>query len=247
MSTGLRSRLWVVGVLIAIVGCGEDKSPTNSVEDYTITVTYGSSPGTVDLGGLPRHIIDGLDAVKLSDIVDTTLVAEPANYAYRIIGQDGFYAHVKGNPDNTWEHLQAGYLVLSAMRVSFDFSLGLPSRYNIKDVAEMKILRKIDFVSPADSLIQYVVEEMSQTAFEDTLSGVSLTGFVPSDVVADPPSYAYTLLAADGFSITITYDQLSTGFFIPELDRVLYTDPDASGKMKVKKLNRITAVLTADQ
>jgi hypothetical protein len=229
-------------VLVLFTGCSDDKSPTKAKETYQFTVVFGTSSSVVELNDLTKYTIENLEAVKLSDLVDTTLVTEPDNYTYRIIGTDGFYANVKGSPDNTWEHIQDGYILLSTMAVSFDPSLELISRYNIKDAAEMKILRKIDFITPADSLIQYVVDDMTQVAFEDTLTGVALTEFIPSEVISDPAAFSYSLIAVDDYSQTMTYGQLLEGYYVIEEDRVLYTNPDISGKLKIKMLNRIAAV-----
>ena len=97
----------------------------------------------MNLADLTVYTIEEQQAVKISDLVDTSVVTEPVNHAYRLIGSDGFYANIKGNPDNTWEHIQNGYIVLSTMGVTFDATLELINRYNIKNAAELKILRKI--------------------------------------------------------------------------------------------------------
>ena len=223
------------------IGCGEDKSPTRNKETHSLTVTFESSSTAVDLDDLDKHTIEGEEAVKLADLIDTSLVIYHQNYAYRIIGEDGFYAHMKGNPDNTWEQLQSGYIILSRMSSYFDPSLELPGRYNIKDTAEMRILRKIDFVTPADSLIQFIVDEMTATAFEDTLTGIALTEFVTPGVAANPSVYLYDLVAADGYTKTINYEQLIEGYYIVEDDRILYTNSDIPSSMKIKHLNRVIA------
>ena len=226
-------------ILINFSGCGDDKSPTISEESYFITVTFGSSSRQVNLAELNRETIDGEEAVKLTDLVDISAVIYPQNHAYRFIGEDGFYAHIKGNPDNTWEQIQSGYILLTSMNTTFDPSLELPSRYNIKNTAEMKILRKIDIVTPADSLIQFIIDEMTQIAFEDTLTGIPLTGFVSTDIIDNPSAHAYDLVAADDYTVTISYEQFMEGFYIIEYDRILYTNPDISSKLKIKHLNRI--------
>ena len=214
-------------VISLFTGCGGDKSPVESQEpSYFITVKYGSSSIEVNLDELNRHNIDGVEAVKLSDLIDTSIVTESHNHAYRIIGKDGFYAHMKGNPDNTWEQLQWGYILLPTMRVSFDPSLELQGSYNIKDMVEMKILRKVDLVTPADSLIQFIIEDMTQTAFKDSLTGIKLTEFIPSDIVDDPRAFSYDLIAADEYSVTISYEQLLEGYYVIEYDRVLYSNPE---------------------
>ena len=227
-------------VLLLFTGCGDDKSPVEPQEtSYSIIVTHGSSSKDVNLSDLSMHIIDGEEAVNLSDIVNTLNVTDPHNNAYRIIGSDGFYAHMKGNADNIWEHFQSGYILLYTMRVFFDPSLEITGRYNIKDVAEIKIIRKIDLITPADSLIQFITDEMTQTAFEDTLTGIKLTEFVSSDIVGDPRAFLYDLVAADEYTKTINYDQLMQGYYIINSDRVLYNDSDISSTLKIKHLNRI--------
>ena len=100
--------------LLYFIGCGEDKSPTQNKEIHSLTVTFESSSVTVNLDDLGMHTIDGEKAVMLADLVDTSLVKYPQNYAYRIIGGDGFYAHLgrllgyeKGNCGGT--HIVTGY------------------------------------------------------------------------------------------------------------------------------------------
>lgn len=226
-------------VLMILSGCSDDKNPTKSQTTYPLIITFHSNSSEIDLNDFTSYTIEGTKAVLLSDLVDTSLVAYPHNYAYRIIGEDGFYAHSKGNPDNIWDHLLAGYLLLPSMNTTFDTSLGLPSRYNIKETAEMKIIRKIDVITPADSLMQFIVDEMTHTAFEDTLTGIALVDFIPSELVSNLSVYKYDLIAADDFTKTLSYDQLLKGYYVIENDRVLYTDPEISSDMKIRNLNRL--------
>jgi len=228
-------------VLICFIGCGEDKSPTQDEDTYPLTVTFDSSSTVMNLDNFRKHIIDGEEAVILADLVDTSIVIYPQNYAYRIVGEDGFYAHMKGDPDNTWEQLQSGYIILSRMSSCFDPSLELPGRYYVKDTAEMEILRKIDFVTPADSLIQFVVDEMTLTAFEDSLTGIALSEFATPVIDGDPPVYSYDLVAADEYTKTINYEQILEGYYIIELDRVFYANSEVPSSLKIKHLNRIIA------
>ena len=83
---------------------------------------------------------------------------------------------------------------------------------------------------------------MTTEAFEDSLTGISLTEFIPSDVLGKPSSYSYNLVAADNFSQTITYEQLLEGYYVLEEDRVLYRNIEISNKCKIKQLNRIIAI-----
>jgi len=232
--------------LISVIGCGSDKSPTKDNETYSFTITFGSSSIEIDAGELTRHTIDGVEGVLLSDIADTFILTEPQNHAYRLIGDDGFYAHIKGNPDNTCEHIQSGYFILSTMRIFFDPVLELPGRYNIKNAVEMKILRKIDIITPADSLVQFIIEEMTTTAFDDSLTAVKLTEFITPDITDNPSAYSYELIANDDYTRTISFDQFREGYYVIEYDRVLYSIADISSELKIKQLNRIT-VLTPEE
>ena len=232
--------LCLIAVMI-YTGCSDDKSPTGSIDTYEFTVTYDSFSSLLNLADLPVYTIEKQQAVKISDLVDTSVVTEPVNHAYRIIGSDGFYAHMKGDPDNIWEHIKNGYIVLSTMGVTFDTTLELIKRYNIKDAAKLKILRKIDFITPADSLIQYIIDEMPPSAFEDSLTGIALNEFISEETVSSPASYVYELVAVDDYSKTLTYEQFQKGFYVIEQDRVLYTDPEIDGSLKIKQLNRIIA------
>ena len=136
----LRKRFGCIFAITVILGCfdgcGEDKSPTTNGENLPFKVTFGGESTEVNLADYPKQTIEGEEVVSLADLVDTTKVAHPFNYGYRIIGEDGFYAHMKGNDDNTWEHIQSGYIILSSMKGNFDPSLGLINRYNIKNAAE---------------------------------------------------------------------------------------------------------------
>ena len=226
-------------VLGCIIGCSEDKSPTTNGDTYSFKITYGGISKDVNLADYPWLTIDGEEAVRLADLVDTTEVIHPLNYGYRIIGQDGFYAHVTGIDDNTWEHIQSGYIILSSMLVNFDPSLGLINRYNIKNAAEINILRKIGIITPADSLIQYIVEELPEVTFQDTLAGIELTELLPAGIVDNPSDYMFDLIADDGCTKTIGYQQFQSAFYITSLDRVLYSDETILNMYKIKYLNRV--------
>lgn len=224
-----------------MAGCGEDKSPTSHSETYLFKITLDPTSTEINLGTLPTYTLENEKAVRISELVDTNTITEPDNFAYRLVGSDGFYAHSKGNPDNTWSHIQKGYIILSTMKVLFDSDLGILSRYNIKDASEMKILRKIDFVTPSDSLIQNIVDELPHVVFQDSLNAVALEKLFPADAVDDPSTLTYQLIAYDDYSVTLAWEQVLEGFYVIDQDRVLYSNPDNPGKMKVTKLNRLVA------
>ncbi len=124
----------------------------------------------------------------------------------------------------------------------FDPSLGLPKRYHINDVAEMQILRKIDLVAPSDSTITFLLEEMEafKVPFEDSLTAIPLTEFIPFGIVDNPAEYMYDLIAGDGFTRAISYEQVQMAYYVIERDRILYNDPDMHSELKIWYLNRIS-------
>ena len=236
----------LIGSMICFWGCGSDESPSGAGETYDFTITYPQSSATVNLSDYTPQTIEGEKAILMSDLVNADVITEPYNFAYRLIGSDGFYANIKGSPDNTWDHLQGGNIILSTMNASFDPSLNLISRYAIKDVDELQILRKIDVITPSDSLIQHVVQAMTTTVFQDSLTAIPLIDFLPTEILPSPSSLSYTLVAADDYALVLSFEQFEKGYYVIESDRILYSDPDILGSMKIKKLNHIGAQPVTD-
>jgi len=206
-------------VLALVIGCSDDDDdsstgPGDEVE-YPVLVVFKGDSTTVDLGDLPTETIEGEEVVDVIGLVDSTEVVDTINYAYRFIGSDGFCAHIKGDPDNTWEHMHNGYIVLSNMRVMFDPGFGLANRYNVTGVATLEILRKIDFVTPADSLIQYSIDDLTQVPF-NAQTGVKMTDLIPAELIPDPAAYSYQLVASDGYAKTATYAQYNEAYYVIE-------------------------------
>jgi hypothetical protein len=246
MSVIARMRWFVVAICFGLFvsGCSVDSDKKNPVDPngegdtYPITVVFKRESTVVDLADLPVVMIDGAEAVSMLGLVDSTLVADPGNYVFRVVGADGFYAHQKGADDNVWNHIYQGYVILSTMRANFDPSLGLPGRYNVSNMARLEILRKIDFCY-ADTLIQYVVDDMTAVPFNEK-TGVPMTDFIPADLITEPSSLAYDLVASDGYAKTANYTQVQAGFYVIEDDQVQYSDSSITG-LRVKKINKIVA------
>jgi hypothetical protein len=233
-------------VFSLMLNCGDDKksSPTGGNSEVTpipITVVFNGDSTVVDIAKLPVVKVDGLDAVCMTGLVDTSKVKQPTNYGYRVEGVDGFCAHSKGSPDNTYSQLAKGNVILSSVEARFDVSLGLFKRYNVVNFARMEIIRKLDFVTAADSLTQFSLDDLTKAALNGK-EAVKLTDIVPSKLVPNPEAYSYTMFGSDGYNKTATYDQFVHAYFVIPDDKVTADNSGSGMNMGVKWLNKVVAV-----
>ncbi|GEM_PF-2692652 len=73
--------------------------------------------------GTPRTV------VRLSDLIESDIVATPTAWRYQIFGTDGFT--FGGFAE--WNHLQQGYMELGSRRVVWEPVLELPDSWRVKD------------------------------------------------------------------------------------------------------------------
>lgn len=198
-----------------------------------------------------------------------------ALYSYQIEAEDGYSAHgTRGYPNNAWDQMEEGYIVKSTMRVRFPESLGLPGAYSVRDARRIHVWRKIDlhlagaggvdpFTAGADTTLfyelRYMEDQLEEVTFppvgDETgpaiLPAIPLAAFilqlVENDHIQDPSGFAYHLTAIDGYGTSdpLTWDQLQTGYWLPETMRTRFTDPDLlDGRHRLGNLERITVQAT---
>ncbi len=182
-------------------------------------------------------------------------------YSYQIFGEDGYSAHgTRGYPNNTWDQMELGYIVRSTMRVRFPESIGLPGAYNVRDARQMQVWRKIDIhLTEADSTafveLRYVGDQLEDVVFppigdeigNQTMPAIPLAALilqlVEEDHIEDPSGYVYHMAAIDGYGTRdpLTWDQLLTGYWLPETMRTRFSHPDLQdGRYRLANLERIT-------
>lgn len=254
----------IVGLLLS-AGCSKDDDngvtdPGNGSEYMMIHYqgdsfeVYYDDLETFDVTSFKAPAATENDAIWLSSFVDTLLIPRVDTcdarhlYAYRIEGDDGFSASVKGYPDNIWDHMDKGYVMVLSRRVVFpDDILDLPGAYNVKDARNIRINRKIE-VTAADSSSFVRLCDMPATMVENdggqNEEAVSLSGIV-EEYISNPASFMYNLHAIDGYSLSsdLTWEELQTGYWLLESEKTIFTpDSLSGGRYRVKYLEHILVI-----
>jgi len=261
--------MFYISVLIIIlwVGCAKDESspagPDSSACEYMWVHFHGDSVqvfykdlNTFDVNTLSKSVASETDAIWLCSFVDTNLIPNytvkdstiydtRSLYAYRIEGDDGFSASVKGYPDNIWDHMKKGYVLIASRRVVFpDDLIDLPGAYNVKDVRHIRIKRKFDIYAPDTSLFAEISEFATTSVLDadgQNEDAVSLSDIVAS-VISNPETFTYNLQALDGYSLPddLTWEDLQTGYWLLDSKKTIFTKESLSSKKyQIKYLEKI--------
>jgi len=223
-------------------------------EGDSLQVFY-SDLETFDVTTLSKPVASENDAIWLSSFVDTELIPNYEDedvsydarllYSYRIEGEDGFCAAIKGYPNNIWDHMDKGYVMIATRRVVFpDDLLDLPGAYNVKDVRHIRIERKFD-ISIADSsvfvnLADIATQTVQNSDGEDE-TAVPLSAVIES-VLSDPETYTYNIQAIDGYSFQddMTWADFQTGYWLLTSKKTIFTKEEYNtGKYRMKFVDKI--------
>jgi hypothetical protein len=252
-------------VLGTSVGCGSDDDPTAppAPGEHVFVHHHGDSL-RVELDDLPAVEVDDLQVVYLHHLVSDELIPPVISndvshearilYAYQIEGDDGFSAHGnRGYPNNTWDHLQLGYIIKSTRRVIFpDEAIDLPGAYNVRETRHVRIWRKFDLeLAAPDTTVFYelagmpvVLRPNADGIDEDAIDLAEFVArLVTDERLDDPDDHVYHLTALDGFTtaVPVTWEQLQTGYWLLDSQRTRFGDPDLqSGQYRQRNLLRIT-------
>jgi hypothetical protein len=232
------SRKWIflfaLFYLCVVFACSRPIKPKS---DF-ITVKLGEMIFTRYFDLMPKVDFEGDESICLADFIDSVVTEQPEIYAYRVIGSDGFYAALKGSPDNTWEHIQKGYLKLTNRRAAFESSLGLLGRYYVKDVASIELLRKIDVKLSAEKDTTFLIIDMQvdtysdpQDGFYNGRKGIRLSDFI-EPFTSTPEDYSYKLISVQGEEEIFTWSEIQTGWWLVDLDITKF-NPDLGPDSKM--------------
>jgi len=260
-TASIRLRLLITFMLLApalalLPACSEDETTEPETPGEYVWVHLEGDSSKIWLGDLPPIDVDAQAAVHLDELVDTTLVPMYEDkssvlhdarvlYAYRIVGEDGFSASVKGYPDNIWDHMPLGYILTATRNVVFpDEAIDLAGAYNVKATRHVYVLRKFDVVAP-DTSTFYELADMPVVQVENFEAqmedAVALADFV-SALIPDPAAHSYYISALDGFGNVdpLSWTQMQTGYWLLETQKTIFTDPALdSSRYKLKVLETI--------
>jgi len=241
-----------------VINCNSDNGTNPEDEIKEIDIIFRDAVETVTLNDLQIVELEGEQTVKLTDVLesvffDSLIIKYPEIFVYRIIGSDGFYAERKGYGDNTWYHLQHGYLRLDTKLAIFEDGLeGIVKGHGVKDVAEIEILRKINVTAQTsllDTSAVYLIDDLTEVIYSnaeeaeyDGEKGVKLSEII--GLLTDTPeSFYYKLEGADGWisPLEFTWAEMQTAYFLTDMEKSKF-NPDLGGKSRIRNLSNIIVI-----
>ena len=243
-------------------GCSKDNNPvkSNLPPEAYLWVHFESDSARVEFEALPRIDAGGVEAIQLSEFVDTTLIPPYRDkngnafdsrtlFAYQIVADDGYSASgTKGYPDNIWSHLQLGHILTTTRQVVFpDDKIDLAGAYNVKTARHIYVHRKLDLEKP-DSTVFVELRSIATTQitnFDGNLENVIPLKDVVLLFVDSPQSYSYNLRTLDDFgpSTSLTWEQFQTGYWLLISEKTRFTDTSlVGGAYKLKVLESIQII-----
>jgi len=244
-------------MVISLFSCSSDNVNNPNDEVGSIIISFKDQSETVDFKDYDKITIEGEDCIKLSDLVesvffDSLIIQYPDIFVFRPIGSDGFYANIKGYGDNTYNHIQHGYIKVSNRLIVFDEGLDVKNGHSIKDTENIRILRKIDIESQASALDTtgvFALEDLTEVTYsdpEDTeydqQKSIKLSEII-EEIVSDPDNFNYQLLGANGWlsPLIFSWDEMQAGYFLIDMEKSKF-NPDLGGKSRVRNLAKIIVI-----
>jgi len=249
--------LLIIIATILINGCSKEDNPFIPQDEGSyLWIHFGTDSSKVHFKDLVSFDVDGLDAIKLNNFVSTELIPafedKDGNlyesrklYSYQLVGDDGFSASVKGYPNNTWDQLAAGHIIVDTRQIVFpDDILDLAGAYNVKDASHLYIHRKFDIVT-ADTTAFIEIRTIDDQRIHNHNN--ILENAIPlkeciADYVTDYENHTYNIKAIDGFgpSEDLTWNYYNKGFWLLESEETIFNDATlVGGRYKIKALEKI--------
>jgi hypothetical protein len=254
-----------------ITACSDDDKKTTEPTVYeSIFVHWMNDSTEVSFENMPSVDLEGEKAIVLTSFITDDIVpgdsicteiikdvayeARPL-YSYRVVGEDGFSANVKGYPNNIWSDMDNGFILFDTRDVKFpdvpEENFDIAGAYNVKATKHIHIFRKFDvFVNDTVNAI-FNLDEMPSAVITNHLGededAISLKSFIDSLVVKYPAivpeNVTYNMKSVDNFGPTdnMTWAQFQTGYWLKNTKQTYFTDAGLTGgRYKLKLLEKIT-------
>ncbi len=129
-------------ILISAVAC--DQRVSENVDDAPklVEVVYSGGSYEVALGEIETIAVEGVDVVRLSDVVETaTLGVDLADLEFDFVASDGFRSGERSTCVDTvpmpGETLDRGYIDPVTRNLSWDAALDMPGCVRVRDAAQL--------------------------------------------------------------------------------------------------------------
>jgi hypothetical protein len=269
----MKKMIKVLGLAILAVSiftaCSDDDSSTDPKTYESIYVHWNGDSTNVSFENMATIDVDGEKAITLSKFITEDNIPGDSIctfwnkgteyqarqlYSYKIVGEDGFSAGMKGYPNNIWDHMGKGFIMYDTRNVIFpDEQIDLAGAYNVKATKHIEINRKFDVIINDTINVHYDLEKMAtesvlnpDSVMEDA---IPLSSFITKAVedsvyLGQPENLMYNFRSADDFgpSTDLTWTQLQTGYWLKTSAKTHFTDPAlTTSRYKVKFIEKITA------
>jgi len=243
-------------------GCSKEDNPvkSNLPSEAYLWVHFESDSEKVEFEALPKIDASGVEAIQLSEFVDTTLIPlyrdkndtvydSRTLFAYQIVADDGYSASgTKGYSDNIWSHMQLGHILTTTRQVVYpDDKIDLAGAYNVKDARHIYIHRKLNLEKPDSTMFVELrsIATAQITNFDGNLENAIPLKDVVLSFVDSPQNYSYNLRTLDDFGPTtsMTWDQFQTGYWLLTSEKTRFTDTSlVGGAYKLRVLESIQII-----
>ncbi|MCD6180942.1 MAG: hypothetical protein J7K89_00995 [Candidatus Cloacimonetes bacterium] len=213
---------------------GNDAEPPAlaTVADLTIAIPDSASLAnytseTISYGGVD-YIAYNLNQFIMDAMNDTTAL----EYSFEIVSSDGYSPRNGGNPDLAYADVATGYLLPANKYRTYFPSDDIFTAYNVKYADHFNLYSTVTVKDEDGESIPFETgaietEEVYHQAGNGnfyTDPGFKLTQFISEYVTEDAEDFSYFFTASDGYTMTYTWAELQSGWWLPDNHKAVFID-----------------------
>ena len=271
------AKLIIIGVIILLTFAACDDNPSENenedpippalatlldieftIPDSTELTNYTSEQ--VDYNGLmvTGYSLDqfvNMDSVNL--YIDEDEFDGRKLFAFEIVSSDddgNWSPRNQGYYDLSWADFTTGYLLPDERGRTYFPDENIPTGYNVRCAAYLRLYRKIDVVLDVNITIfetgAFTPQEITYTKDGEsyTVNAIELENFISDYVCQDPDGYQYLFTAADGWvnddsNNLFDWETIQNSYWLPEQNKAVFLDTNFDTIFKsVKVVEKIDLV-----
>ncbi len=247
--------LLALTLTLFLFACDDDDDSTNNVNnvnnttstnnvnntnvwDAMVTITVDGSEIPVNLMDIDRADWNGVEAIRLTRVIEQAVLELPWNYHYNFIGNDGYNVLVEKLDEDLarlpyYGELDSGFLYESdgGLRIGWEDSLGFPGSLGVRGmdggVIELHTFDTARFLVTADGSRLMVdvsaFDTVDATDWKNPEDGlipmVPMTSIFDDLALTDPSGLVFKIYGNDGFSNNDTnlmpYENMTHAYIEP--------------------------------